>query len=295
MIHQDIINSTPTRHVSGELLMSNQKGFTLIELLVVISIIALLVAILMPALNVARQQATGVVCLANCKTLATTWTMYASDNDGRIVLGHTSEWTDPGGHVYKPWAYSSTQPYTLDKPPLEPKFEAIRAGLLYEYINTVEAYHCPADKRSLEPARLNSNTMGGYRSYSIPGGLFGTNPDGGYGIIPHTTDTSIHNPSRKYVFIEEMDGRGSNLGSWIIHPLDSATPNSWIDPIAIWHNKKSTLGFCDGHAEMHRWVEESTVEMAENQSFHASPDLTGGEEGIDLRYMQRGYAYKALD
>ncbi len=271
-----------------------KKGFTLIELLVVISIIALLVAILMPALNIARQQATGVVCLSNSKTLSLSWVMYYDDYDGRIVLGHTSDWTDGSGTVYQPWVYSDDTPFSYTAPPLENKFEAIREGLLYKYIDNVEAYHCPGDKRSQSPAKLNNNTMGGYRSYSIPGGLFGVSPKGGWGIIPHLKATDIGRLSEKYVFIEEMDGRGSNMGSWIIHPLTGNTPTSWVDPIAIWHNKKSTLGFCDGHAELHKWTEKSTIDMAESQSFNHSPYYSDGEEGNDLLYMQRGYAFKAL-
>jgi len=64
--------------------MKSCKAFTLIELLVVISIIALLVSILMPALSNARQQATGAVCLANQKTMALAWVMYCDENDGRL-------------------------------------------------------------------------------------------------------------------------------------------------------------------------------------------------------------------
>ena len=72
------------------------KGFTLIELLVVISIIALLISILMPALNTARQQATGAVCLSNQRTLILTWVMYADENGrpiGRQYSGVLDRWS----------------------------------------------------------------------------------------------------------------------------------------------------------------------------------------------------------
>lgn len=275
--------------------MSSRKGFTLIELLVVISIIALLVAILMPALNKAREQASGAVCLNNMKSLSLAWTMYFGENNDHIALGSTGEWKG-----IEPWSYHSNQAAAANERPLEPKFESIRNGTLYKYTKTVEVYHCPGDKRHLEPSRRETDDpelLGGYRSYSIPGGLFGVNPDGGAGIIPHLQSSSIDNPSQKYVFVEEMDGRGSNHGSWLIRPLggnNNPGSNGWVDPIAIWHNKRSTLGFCDGHAEMHGWEEDTTLEMAESQSFYMEPDYDGGEEGIDLLYMQRGYAYKAL-
>lgn len=70
-----------------------RRGFTLIELLVVIAIIALLMAVLMPALNIAREQARGIVCLANQKQLAAAYIMYASENEARCVVGrHTLTW-----------------------------------------------------------------------------------------------------------------------------------------------------------------------------------------------------------
>ncbi len=61
------------------------KGFTLIELLVVISIIALLVSILMPALSKARQQAQRVVCMSNMQQWGLIVRMYADDNNGKFV------------------------------------------------------------------------------------------------------------------------------------------------------------------------------------------------------------------
>ncbi len=262
----------------------------MIELLVVISIIALLVAILMPALNSARQQATGAVCLANCKSLSLAWNMYQDDNEGQIIMGHTDDWNG-----FKPWVYYSNSVAAAGQPSLEPKFDAIRRGLLYKYTQSVEVYNCPGDKRSLKPSAATSDSpalLGGYRSYSIPGGLFGVDTAGAWGIVPITKMSEIKTPSEKYAFIEEMDGRGDNMGSWVVYPLGSHTTNSWIDPIAIWHNKQSTLGFCDGHAEMHKWVEQSTLDMALSQSFYQT--LYSGEDGTDLQYMKRGYAFRSL-
>jgi len=69
--------------------MGKGKGFTLIELLVVIAVIALLIAILIPVLNLAREQAQRAVCLSNLRQLTLAWVLYADDHDGKLVLGWT--------------------------------------------------------------------------------------------------------------------------------------------------------------------------------------------------------------
>ena len=86
------------------------KGFTLIELLVVIAIIAVLMAILMPSLNRAREQGKRASCLSNLKQLQMAWIAYAGDNDDRIVNGEAEYGTaglcstpTSGRHRYEKW------------------------------------------------------------------------------------------------------------------------------------------------------------------------------------------------
>lgn len=67
--------------------MNKQRGFTLIELLVVIAIIALLMAILMPALQRVRKQARGVACQMNLHQWSLIWKMYCDDNNGYWLSG----------------------------------------------------------------------------------------------------------------------------------------------------------------------------------------------------------------
>jgi len=264
-------------------------GFTLIELLVVISIIALLVSILLPALKNAREAATGAVCLSNQRTISLAWVMYCDENNGYIVSGRNHEYVDESGKTIRPWAYIP-QPIAG----IEAKYESIRNGLLYQYVETVESYHCPGDKRSNQEATYPPalGVLGGYRSYSIPGGLFGVPKSGGWGIIPHVKVSTIKRPSEKFALIEEMDGNGANMGSWVLYPSTPSDPlGAWQDTMAIWHNDSGILGFCDGHAEIHKWVDQSTYDLCEEQ-YYGEPLLFG--EGEDLEYMQRGYAYKEL-
>ena len=283
----------------------SKKGFTLIEILGVIAIIEMLLAILIPALQIAKQQASGAVCLSNLAGLAKAWHIYADGNNSRIVGGTTSlnpydEWS-PGKPAYA-WVCSPQTKTGQDLSgvgsTVDEELIGVRKGLLYPYVEADKVYHCPGDRRFTDPPAYDSNNDGvpdytgdgGYRTYSIAGGMFGVNPNGSewWKIIPHTSLAEIKSPGDKYVFLEEMDGRSYNMGSWVVWPLELGI-EEWIDPLAIWHNEKSTLGYADGHAEKHIWRDQVTIDMAESQSFYVlAPDSE------DLRYMQKNYAYERI-
>ena len=137
-----------------------------------------------------RWRAKQVVCQLNESKLTVAWNKYAEDNDDWIVVGHTGDFSIEG-EILKPWAYFPDR----SSPGLEPKFDSIRAGALYPYLEKVEIYHCPSDDRYLRPAPYTNDypdVYGGYRSYSIPGGLLGVNPTGGWGIIPYQKFSLSH-------------------------------------------------------------------------------------------------------
>jgi len=80
--------------------VKKRTGFTLIELLVVISVIAILMAILMPALKRAREQGQRAVCVSTVKQLTLCWVMYADDNDDRLVNGEAGiDWNGRAMHA----------------------------------------------------------------------------------------------------------------------------------------------------------------------------------------------------
>jgi prepilin-type N-terminal cleavage/methylation domain-containing protein len=257
-----------------------KKAFTLIELLVVIAIIALLMAILMPALRLARDQAKALLCVTNLRNLSIAWLTYAQDHKGKLVHGHIPRNNNPPRHYWVLAPQNASGGYTGDNRPgiVEDKLRGIKKGLLYPYVKNVKVYHCPGD------ARIDIPDQKAYRSYSMAGGMNGE--AGAFGAVPHLLYDRIRSPGDKYVFVEEMDDRGWNMGSWVLNPHNR---NRWVDPLAIWHNERSCLGFADGHAEKHRWLDERTIKMAEEQNFGethpGSPDLA---------YMHNGYAYKKL-
>ncbi len=253
-------------------------GFTLIELLVVISIIALLVAILMPALNKAKETAHKVTCLMNIKNLSQAWMIYATANDDKLVSGQVS---DDGATVEEEdWVHpaiisAGTDNYTRE-------VEGIKRGALYKYLNTPDVYNCPSDKTWRNITATITVLQSPFRSYTISDAMNGKY----HSNHQYTKTTLIKSPAEKMIFLEEEeDGLGGNWGSWTL-PKDT-TRFTWWDPIAVWHGRSTNIGFADGHSEAHQWVDESTIEMSKNQVMGKDPADDGEED--DLNFARRAY------
>jgi prepilin-type N-terminal cleavage/methylation domain-containing protein/prepilin-type processing-associated H-X9-DG protein len=244
------------------------RAFTLIELLVVISIIALLMSILVAALSKAKERSRGLICTYNLKTLSLAWFSYVTSNNGKLVGGNTGE--SEHDWVHHPTGTSDSE--------IERKKEGIREGMLFEFVETIDVYHCPSDKRIKDPSQQT------FRSYSIAGGMNGRHEYGAGKSVEIYSD--IKGPGSKYVFVEENDPRGFNARAWHLDP----TGDSWGDPLAVWHNKKSTLGFADGHSELHTWRDERTMEFSNGGAW--GDDVAYQPDNPDLKYMQAGYAIK---
>ncbi len=286
----NIVHNTPWR-----LQMQKIRAFTLIELLVVIAIIALLLAILIPALNTVKKQATGVVCLAHLSGISKSWYLYAEDNDSKLVNGHVprrelyadlQHWltTNDQNGPYKDNAWFVNPPHKEDGTyaggrvnsfvcDLEDEARGMMSGTLAPYVGSEKAWHCPGDRNYLK-----GTDRGGKRSYSITDLMHGERPNHSKCVDKMG---QIATPSDKIVFIENTDERSWNMGSWMMDYTPPGSP-SWGDPLAIFHNDRNTFSFADGHAEKHKWLDGDTIRRAGGES--QAPSL-----GRDIQWMAARY------
>ena len=226
-------------------------AFTLIELLVVIAIIAILAALLLPALSKAKLKAQAITCTSNLKQMATAWVMYAGDYRDMM----------PPNWLGDPRAWIDGTEGSVDTLPGATNLIALRNGLLYPYNPNVGIYTCPTATGG--PSDIPKVKL--VRNYSLEGRMGGANDadTSKYGVgstesvlgskyLQYSKMSDIKNPSpaEAMTFVDESI---ETIDDGYFAVNGNGEPNGWQNSPTVRHGMSGVLAFADGHAERWRW------------------------------------------
>ena len=243
--------------------MYKRRGFTLIELLVVIAIIALLMSILMPALNRARELGRRTVCMGNLKQLALAWVMYADENRGDLVDGRAGADNGAAPPVITGWVGKVN---SGDEKRVQ--IANIKEGTLWEYAKNPKVFKCPAGQVKHMVTYAIVDAMNGAQQTDAVANQAWANNRG-----------DLSKTNERIVFIDIGQVRG---GSYKVYYHQG----QWGDPPPVRHRDGATVSYADAHSVYWKWKGlQDTIVYGRNGDKDVAP--TSDEGWIDLELMQR--------